>query len=75
MAEGRLILGGEGCADSKLTLEYNGHWVSFESIVEWRNLYQPYDEGLEVTLFLIVLLALTLLYRDDKMKKPRHSPA
>ena len=38
-------------------------------IVEWSNLYQPYDEGLEVTLFLIVLLALTLLYRDDQMKR------
>jgi hypothetical protein len=44
-------------------------------IVEWSNLYQPYDEGLEVTLFLIVLLALTLLYRDDKMKKPTSMPA
>ncbi len=43
-------------------------------IVEWSNLYQPYDEGLEVTLFLIVLLALTLLYRDDKLKSLK-SPA
>jgi hypothetical protein len=42
-------------------------------IVEWSNLYQPYDEGLEVTLFLIVLLALTLLYRDDKMKSQKSS--
>jgi hypothetical protein len=44
-------------------------------IVEWSNLYQPYDEGLEVTLFLIVLLALTLLYRDDKMSRQAHPPA
>ncbi len=38
-------------------------------LVEWSSLYQPYDEGLEVSLFLIVLLALTLLYREDKLKK------
>ena len=43
-------------------------------IVEWSNLYQPYDEGLEVTLFLIVLLALTLLYRDDKIGKLKRLP-
>ncbi len=42
-------------------------------LVEWSNLYQPYDEGLEVTLFLIVLLALTLLYRDDKVSKLKRS--
>ncbi len=42
-------------------------------IVEWSNLYQPYDEGLEVMLFLIVLLGLTMLYRDDKMRNLKSS--
>lgn len=41
-------------------------------LVEWSNFYQPYDEGLEVILFLIVLLSLTLLYRDDKINRQEH---